>query len=103
MDFDAEAVGSPPRLEALLRGPQFPEFPDLCPVRALDDNLWSGSVASGCGLILVVHVSCSLFGGFPLDCCSSSAAPKRSRRASHKLRYWASHSSSPRKGSGLRQ
>src|SRR5271168_824951 len=103
MDFDAEAVGPPPRLEALLRGPQFPEFRDLGPVRALDDNLWSGRVARGRGLTLVVHVSCSLFGGFLRDCWSSSAAPRRSRRASHKLRYWASHSSSPRKGSGLRQ
>lgn len=75
MDFDAEAVGSPPRLKALLRGPQFPEFPDLCPVRALNDNLWSGRVASGCGLTLVVHVSCSLFGVFHLTVASRAPLP----------------------------
>ena len=75
MDFDAETVGPPPRLEALLRGPQFPEFPDLCPVRALDDDLSSGRVASGWGLTLVVHVSCSLLWVFHLTVASRGPLP----------------------------
>jgi hypothetical protein len=46
---------------------------------------------------------CSFFVALRRLRCCSSAAPRRSRRASHKFRYSASHSSSSQKGSGLRE
>ena len=94
VNVGAEPLRPPPRLEALLRGPELPHLLDARPVRALDDDLrpsrrggWRAHCRS-CSLLLAsASTSLSLFA--PARLRSDRAAPPTAavlRRATRRSR-----------------
>src|SRR5690606_36221257 len=80
--LDAEALGSPPRLEAVLRRPEIPEVVHGTVIRAFEaDRL----AAAGC-CALVVHLFFYLEWVARAARRLCSASPKRSSRFSQRFR-----------------